>query len=357
MDRARTLFFVVTIFSVCILPACSVEDAPVSPYGGEEIGPAGGSVSVRGGNFDGLTVEVEPGAWEETWRVALQTLSTFSTPDFPEGLEGYRSSMTGALRLRIGRFDDRGSWVPAPDSLAFTIHFPRGDVVAEGTEAIVAFRWDDDAELWRIRAPERLEDTHLVVRDRRHLPLWTWGKIDFTEAEYDTYVEPAMHELVGQGAWSEIEQTMRDLRDTAGTDPTAVSCQNLRTMQSILAGVRDQAAAGLRAHQDQLGGLCGDCDVTSAEFYELVAKAIRLKVQAWVAELVLIDLSPHWTMTIVGWLVVQGYEGALRNQPCDFGCFFGHGTAGFYSDYALFGIAIGIIELIDLYIELGGVEC
>jgi len=339
---------------------CSDDESDLLPPDPECIGPEGGAVTIpyEDHPFYGASVSARPGAWDECWSVRFGYEWTFSTPDFPDGLQGYQDFMTGSLDIDMGRQETMERWVEAPESLEFGLGFSRANgYLPEVGEMVTAFRYDDDAGLWRLALPDTLDDTRLVVNTNRRDGLWTWGLIDLGEIDFDLYVVPAMQELHGSETWVQVVAELQELHESIVAGNMEINCANLFTVRSLFASVRDQAAVSLQAFQNGLGGLCGVCDVTSSAFYESVLDYARLNLQAWIYQTLFVENSPHWLVTIYGMVMVGYTHGAITNLPCDFECFLAAGTTEFYLDLAVYYVSTLVVEVINYAIWSGWIDC
>jgi len=350
----------IALLSVPMIAAvgCGDDDPPTFVGDPECIGPAGGTIEYVGEDpLGGTEVTAAAGAWDECWSVNFSRETTFTTPDFPTGLHGHDTILTGSLGIGIYRQVDFDEWVYPPDSLEFRISFPRNSLTTQPGEYVTGFWWDEGAGVWRLALPESMDDQRIVIDTHRHDPLWTWGTVDLADADWDLYIAPALEEMHGTEAWMRVQEELAALHESTVPNQLAMTCANLMTVRDLFAGVRDQAKAGLIAFQNGLGDSCGTCDVTSSEFYDSVVDYLQLNVNAYLAELLLIDMSPHWTVTIYGHFVVGGYRARLANLPCKFGCFFKAGDSQFYSDLAIFYVSVATVEVIDFAIQTGWIDC
>lgn len=356
--KKRTLVMGLAVLTaVLVLSSCGDDEEPTGWEDTNCIGPEGGTETLDEGFLEGVQVRVAPGAWQDCWTVWLRTETTFTTPNFPDGLEGYEGVLSGSLNMQISRMTSWDTSVPAPDSMDMSIIFPVADLTTEVGEVLTAFRWDEDAGIWRMALPDTLDDMRLVVDTYDHQPLWTWGTVDLTEADFDLYVSPAMDDMIGTESWARVQQELEDLHDTIVSEQLGISCSNLASIRSAFAGMRDQAEVNLQTFQNGLGGLCGECDVTDVAFYESILEYWKLRAQSYIAQLFLIENSPHWIVSIFGHLMVASYESAMDQLPCEFLCFFGEGTTEFYVDLSIFYASIVTIELIDFFIQMGYIDC
>lgn len=346
--------------ALLIFGGCGDDDpVPFTPSS-DCIGPEGGSVSYSRPDydFDGARIDVAPGAWEDCWGVTYFYKTTFSTPNFPTGLDGYAGPLTGSLVVGISKQVDYDRWVDAPDSMDFSITFPRaGGFLPEVGEMVTGYRWDEAAGLWRLALPDTLDDDRLVINTNRHDSYWTWGLVNLEKADFDTYVVPAMKELHGSETWAQLEVELQNLHDSIVAGPTPINCDNLLTVRNLFIDAAEGASVRLRAFQNGLSGECGLCDVTSSEFYESVVDLARLNIQEWIYQFMFVENSPHWLLTIYGHIMIGYVHGAIENLPCDFGCFFKAGTTEFYTDLAIFYVSTVAAQAIDLSVSTGWIDC
>jgi len=278
MRTANLRYPVLFLMFVAIAFLCSCgEDGPDGPEPDPDcIGPAGGTIAVTDTTsyLDGVSFSVAPGAWQQCWSVYMYYHSTFSTPNFPDGLEGYEGWLTGSVELEIGRGIE-AEWIEAPENLEFELTFPLRGLTAEPGEKIMAFRYDEAAGLYRLAVPMRLDEERLTVKGHHYRQLWTWGKVDLADVDFDTYLAPVMEELHGAGGWLEIQAELDRLQAEALAGHRAMTCEALRIVRGSLAAAGEAAADNVRAIQDGLGGRCGTCDATTREFYDELSEYLK----------------------------------------------------------------------------------
>jgi hypothetical protein len=297
-----------------LLCSCQ-DDGPGGPPADPDcIGAAGGTAAVTdtSDQLCGVSLGVAPEAWQQCWSVYFFYRSTFTTPNFPAGLEGYAGWLTGGLDLEIGR-ETAAGWVEAPEPLEFELTFPVRDLVAGPGEKLVAFRYDDQAGLYRLALPVRLDAAGLTVEARRHGQLWTWGKVDLEEVDFDTYLAPLMEELHGAGGWLEIQAELDRLQAEALEGRRALTCLALTTVRSALLDVAATAAGNVRAIQDAMGGRCGSCDATSPEFYDELAEYLQLRAQQLITDFFLGN-SRDVFVRIYGFVMCEYMSTASRSS-------------------------------------------
>jgi len=350
---------VFTLAAVLFAAASCDDEGPTFVPDPDCIDEAGGTVALdeEGDAFQGTEIIVDPGAWEGCWNLYVWQHTTFSTPNFPDGLHGHEGMLTGSLEFDIYRQVDFEETVVPPDSMAMTLSFPTDGFEREPGEVFTAFRYDDDADLWRLDLPDATADDRLVVNIHRHQQLWTWGVVDLADADFDLYVEPAMQEMIGTESWDEVQAELDELHEAVVSEEIPITCDNLFALRDLFVTYRDQSAISLRAFQDGLGGECGECDVTSSAFYQSIVDYFKLNAQAYIAQLMLIENSPHWLVTIFGHMMVAGYKAAIDALPCEFSCFFSAGTTEFYAHLAVYYVSIATVEVIEFFVTSGFIDC
>ncbi|MFO7610483.1 MAG: hypothetical protein R6X35_15055 [Candidatus Krumholzibacteriia bacterium] len=340
-----------------LLCSCQ-DDGPSGPIPDPDcIGTAGGTVAVTDTTdlLCGVSLGVAPETWQQCWSVYLFYRSTFSTPDFPAGLEGYEGWLTGGVDLAIGR-EAAAGWVEAPEPLEFELTFPVRDLVAGPGEKLVAFRYDDEAGRYRLALPLRQDATGLTVKAHHHRQLWTWGKVDLEEVDFDTYLAPVMEELHGAGDWLEIQAELDRLQAEALEGRRALTCLALTTTRNALLDVAGTAAVNVRSIQDALGGRCGVCDATSPEFYDELAEYLQLRAQQLITEFFLGN-SRNVLIQIYGFIMCEYMEYCVAQLDCDYECFADAVTVEFYGQLARHYVCTVMAGLIDWYIAMGYVDC
>ena len=339
---------------------CSGDDDPVDVLSDPDcIGPGGGVVEETDPEHSlyGVRVEVAQDAWQECWSVYMWYQWTFSTPNFPDGLHGYEGMLSGSVDLQVGRQVTHEQWIDAPDSLDMEISFPLRDLTTEVGEKLAAFRYDSDLGLYRLAFPDRLDAERMTITTHRRDSLWTWGKVELGEVDFDTYLKPVMEDLHGAGAWLEVQAELDRLHDEIVAQQLAMTCEALDIVQGSFAAARDAAADNLREFQDSLGGACGTCDVTTSLFYEELVDYAQLSVQAYIAKLFLIDNSPHFLVTIYGYIMVGFINGAIAQLDCDYPCFAEETTLEFYVNLAYYYVSAAFVEIIEIAKRPGAFDC
>ena len=355
---ARLSVMLLTLASCALLCSCQ-DDGPAGVAPDPDcIGPAGGVVARSGADdpLDGVSLAVEPGAWDRCWSVSMLYHSTFTTPNFPAGLEGYEGFLTGGLELDISRAVDLEHRIDAPDSLDFELSFPLRTLTAGPGEKIMAFRFDDAAGIYRLEVPWRLDEERLTVRTHRHRPLWTWGKVDLDDVDFDLYLEPVMVELHGEGGWLEIQAELDRLQAEALADRRALTCEALRIVGTSLVAAGETAADNVRAIQNSLHGACGVCDALTAEFYDELAEYLQLRVEIFLAEFFLGNSRD--VLVRIYQIVMCGYlQYCIAQLDCDYPCFADSVDLGFYLQLSTYYVCNAMAGLIDWAIASGYVEC
>ena len=345
------------MFSLALC-SCGDDDPSGPPPDLKCIGPAGGRIAVSDTNdsLHGVSLAVEPGAWEECWSVIFGYNWTFSTPNFPDGLAGYEGMLTGSLELTIGRQVTWEQWEDAPDSLDMQLSFPLRDMTVGPGEKLTAFRYDEPAGLYRLVFPERQDDQELTISTHDHKSLWTWGKVDLGEVDFDTYLLPVMEDLHGEGVWLEIEAKLDSLRQAAIAGEIEATCATLEIVRGSLAAGRDASADIVRAIQDEQAAGCGLCDATTPEFYEELAEYCQLKVEEILTDLFL-GSSNNFFIRLYGFIMTEYKRYCIEQLDCDFECFADAVDAGFYYNLAIYHVSSLMVELIDWAMTGGYIDC
>lgn len=356
-SRTSSLLLVLALGSSAFLGSCgNDEPSDLEPDPGC-IGSAGGSITVTDtmSCLHNVSFSVAPNTWQDCWYVYLNYRSTFSTPNFPDGLEGYEGWLTGSLDLDIGR-GVQGQWTDAPEDLEFELTFPRGDLTEGPGERLMAFRYDEEASLYRLAVPVRRDDESLTVKGHHYGQLWTWGKVDLDDVDYDTYLAPAMAELHGEGAWLDVQAELTRLQEEALAGQHAITCQALQIARGALVAAGESAAGNVRVIQNSIHGRCGNCDATTAAFYDELKEYLRLQAQYWISDLWLGSMRN--TLIKLYSLFLCGYlQYEMDQLGCDFECFADAMSADFYVQLSVCGACRLAVELVDWAIVTGYVDC
>jgi hypothetical protein len=340
------------------LCSCNDEGPGDVPPDPDCIGPAGGTISVNDpdDSLHGVGLSVAPGDWQECWSVYFGYKSTFSTPNFPTGLMGYEGMLTGALDLQIGRQLTWEEWLDAPDSLQMELTFPLRDLAAAPNEMLTAFRFDEQAGIYRLEFPTQLDAERMTVSTSRHRPLWTWGKIDLDEGDFDTYLAPVMEQMHGQGVWLEIQAKLDSLQLAAIAEQREATCASLEIVHTALAAARVTAGDNVRAIQDLQAGHCGVCDATTPVFYEELSEYLQLRVEAFLFDLFL-GGARNPLIKIYGLIMTQYKLYCARQLGCDYECFVESVDSRFYIQLATYYACSLTIDLIEWALMSDYMEC
>lgn len=360
----RRLSIGLALALICVLPlgGCSDDDEPFDPWddcGDSCIGTGGGGVSVDDPDhpFYGARIDVPAGAWDRKWSVYMGYETTFTTPNFPDGLEGYRGMMTGSLDLEVTDLAPSGEQVDPPDSLYMEITFRLTDLECAPGELFTLYRYDETAGLWCLEFPEARTDSTITVSTYDHSALWTWGVVNVHEADWDLYLAPVMEEQHGAGGWTDIQLALQEAYDEALAHDRAVDCANLALVRGIFVGVRDEAEVAIVAHQDGLGGLCRVCDITDGVFWDEYIEYISLNIEAWLIKLFLVDNGPSLLIQVYGILRLCETWEEIDELACDYECFWDNADSAFYGNMSVYYAAALVVEAIDYAISSGTINC
>ncbi|MCP4571715.1 MAG: hypothetical protein GY838_05130 [bacterium] len=362
MFKMIAITLVLSAALVLPLAGCGNDDEPLDPWAdcGEScIGPGGGSVAIDDPDhpFYGARISVPPGAWDREWSVFMGYETTFTTPNFPDGLEGYESILTGSLDLRVTDFAPPGEQAAPPDSLYLEITFRLTDLECAPGEMFTLYRFDEAVDRWRLEFPDARTDSTITVHTYHHATQWTWGVVNVHEADWDLYLAPVMEEEHGAGDWSQVQQALQDAYDEVFDHDLGVTCTNLDFVRTVFAGIRDESQIAVVAHQDALGGACRVCDVTTGDFWNEYLDYIALNFEAWLIELFLVDNGPDLIVQIYGIIRLCETWEEIAELACDYECFWGHADSAFYSDLALYCATTMIVEAIDYAYSSGYISC
>jgi hypothetical protein len=340
------------------LCSCGDDDPSNPPPDANCIGSAGGHIAVSDTNkpLYGVSLTVEPDDWQKCWSVYFNSNSTFTTPNFDDGLAGYDGMLTGSLELTIGRQVTWEQWEDAPTSLEFQLTFPLRKLTLDPGEKLTAFRYDEPAGLYRLVFPEEQDDQQLTISTDDYKSLWTWGKVDLAEVDFDTYLAPVMEDLHGEGVWLEIEAKLDSLRQAAIANQIQATCVSLEIVRSSLAAGRDASADIVRAIQDANAPHCGLCDATTPEFYEELSEYCQLKVEEILTDLFLGSVKNPF-IRLYGFIMTEYKRDCIEQLDCDFECFAGAMEADFYYNLAIFHVSNLMVDLIDWSMDGGYINC
>lgn len=320
------------------------------------IGPAGGSVAVTdpSDGLYGVSFAVDPGDWQDCWTVRLSKRSSFATPNFPDGIEGYDDWLTGGVDLAIGRYEGDG-WVAAPDSLDFELTFPLRGLTADPGWKIMAFRFDDEAGIYRLVVPTRVDADRFTVKGHDHGQIWTWGKVDLGAVDFATYLAPVMAELHGEAGWLEIKAELTTLANQIVSGHQIVDCNALQAVRGLLQIAATDAAENVRAMQ-AAHGECGTCDVTSQEFYDELGEYLK-QVMAGLLSQLLTEDSGSVFVRLYGYFITGYMAHGTAQAGCDFACLADAVHLDFYSQLATYAVCRLVLGVIDYAFISGYVRC
>ena len=357
-QHSRLLALALALIFILTLCSCGDDDPSTPDPDPNCIGSGGGraAVSDTSNPLYGVSLTVEPGDWQKCWSVYFGYNWTFSTPNFPDGLAGYEGMLTGSLDLSIGRQVTWEQWEDAPGTLPMKLTFPLRDMTVGPGEKLTAFRYDEPAGIYRLVFPEEQDDQQLTIAMDDYKSLWTWGKVDLAEVDFDTYLAPVMEDLHGEGVWLEIEAKLDSLRQAAIANEIAATCASLEIVRGSLAAGRDAAGDIVRAIQDANAGHCGLCDATTPEFYEELSDYCQLKVEMILTDLFLGD-SNSLFLRLYGFIMTEYKRYCIEQLDCDFECFYDAMEADFYYNLAIFHVANLMVDLIDWSMDGGYINC
>ncbi len=255
------------------------------------IGPAGGAVEQtdRSSEVAGVRVEVAPGAWKDCWEVRIGYATIFETPDYPRGYVPFgRPGPSGAVDVAIGLSTLEG-FERAPGPLPIQISFPMQGIHPEVLDVRSAYFYDSQGQSWRIVLPGALTRERMTVATTAHDVLWSWGRVDLGEVDFEQHMKPALAGYYGNETLTAIQNALDTIRNESLRERWELSCAGLGAAQAFFTSARDRAAADIDRIQASLG--CGPCNPLSEQFQEELEE--WWKVKRWDVAL---DLSGLVTM-------------------------------------------------------------
>jgi len=330
------------------------------PWASNVIGPSGGVVTydIPGDVLDSLRVAVPAGKWAQCWEVTVSYVSLFSTPDYPDGFVPFeRPWPTGSVAIAIFRQNENGEKTYAPDSMYLEVSFPLHGLPSDSVNFVSAFYYDSTATDWRVRLPDDVNASFLTVHTGDWKQPWSFGRIDFADIDFETYMVPALEERVGTQTWSRIRATVDSLYEAAMQhtwDP--VTCTVLNIAEAVFTDFRNRSAAMVASIQ--AGFNCGSCDATTVAFYEDLKTYVKLKLQYMILEM-FVDAVPGraWPLKLAGFFVMGGLQAAMDNLPCDYECVRDNAPPGYYLYTATYGASALIVSAIQWYRTSGYISC
>jgi hypothetical protein len=324
------------------------------------IGPQGGTTAFTDPDHPmyGTSVTVPAGAWNKPYLVYLGYETTFTTPNFPDGLEGYRGMLTGSLNIEIsvpGPPDETPP--PAPDNLYMEITFPTRGLTTEEGQIVVAYRYDEAVKRWRIELPDAQTDSTITVHTTMHSPQWTFGILTIPEADWDLYIEPIMQESHGSDEWTQVQLELINTYRSIFDNDLSISCASLDFAYTMFSGVRDSAESEIQAHQASLGSLCRQCDVTSSLFWNEYIDYIALNIEAFFIELLFVDNGPTLLIQVYGFMRLCETLAEIDELTCDYECFWKNADRDFYSAMSVYYVATGVMKAVEYAKSSGYINC
>jgi len=317
------------------------------------VGPPGALLQIDdpGSPCDGVQVAIAPFALPD-YRWIWLTDDSFNvpvTPWLPAAFWDKPRTGEGAFALNTSG--------ETPYDLEITITLPISGITVETGQVLCAFYHDEAANRWRFVLPQVVDPvamTMTIVTTFR--TTWNWGRVSVADLDRE-YLEPALLERMGGTAWAKVVDEI-DATATAIDDANvSYSCAGLRALQSgLLESVKQSAKADLLGYASSINGPCGVCDPLSDAFRDELGEFISLKLKIKLWEL-LADNNNNIVIEFACRLYVLVLDFETRQLACDYACVHRTAGGGFWVDYGLYQLAIGLQELIDWAIAVGAVPC
>jgi hypothetical protein len=272
-------------------PCDRIGHADFTGSGHGAIGPGGGVVEVTDPSSPvaGVRVEVAPGAWNECLEVRIDYATIFETPNYPAGYVPFeRPRVSGAIEISVG-LSTQTRFERVHQPLPIAISFPLQKIHPETLDIRSAYFYDAQAETWRIVLPRALTRQRLTIETSTHDALWSWGRVDLGEVDFERHVRPALERYHGTETVAAIEAALDEIRRQAVEQRWALTCGGLLAARGFFTACRDAAAVRIDALQANLG--CGACNPLSEQFQEELEAWWQVKKWS-----VMLDLSSIVTM-------------------------------------------------------------
>ena len=338
---------------------CGDDEAGPSEDGGDCIGAAGGSVAITDPEAPlyGVKRDVPAGQWTGCWFANLWYMTTFSTPNFPDGIEGYEGWLTGSVQIELTKSVPPGTAFTVPDSMYMELTFPTRNLVCAADEIVTALCFDESAQMWRVVMPVAKDASSITVRTYHHARLWTWGKVILHEVDFELYLRPALEELYGASGYAAVAAELERAYESVIAHDMAITCANLDLVHDLFLNLQSASRADLIAAQAAMGGACGVCDVTSAAFYDELVEYVRLRIQAFFVELLFVENGPSLLIQVWGFMRLCETLAEIEALGCDYPCFFAHVDEVFLGKLAVYYVSTFVVWAVEYAESSGVVDC
>jgi hypothetical protein len=237
------------------------------------------------------------------------------------------------------------------------LSFPIRGLVCSEDEILTAFSFDETAQMWRIAMPAARNDSLITVKTYCHGRLWTWGKVELHEVDFEQYLRPALEEMYGPSGYAAIAAELERVYGSVITHDMDITCADLRLVHDLFLGVKNAARADLIAAQNALGGVCGVCDVTTAHFYDELVRYVSLRIEAFFVELLFVDNGPTLLIQLWGLMRLCEVLSEIDALGCDYPCFFDHLDSAFYTKLAVYYASTLVVWAVEYAESSGYIDC
>jgi len=141
----------------------------------------------------------------------------------------------------------------------------------DSTEILCAFYYDAARDTWSIVPPAEVDESAgmmtVVTPYKRY---WNWGKVRLYEANRDMTLKPLLESIAGDDQISDVEQYITDVYQELVAEDWDATCESVSILRGAFEDLRSQKVANLQVFQDELGGICGPCHLTTSEFMHIM---------------------------------------------------------------------------------------
>lgn len=137
----------------------------------------------------------------------------------------------------------------------------------------------------------------------------------------------------------------------------SLSCSGLLGVKNYFLNLEGSTFSAIQDLQVPVRARCGvGCDATTAEFYDYLQSYMDLHVQEFLVE-ILPMRQKNFLVKMYGMSNLLAIQYQLMFIPCDYACFIREAPGALYVDLAVNYVSRAAVDLIDLYVAHGFVDC